>query len=90
MTPVRTPCLQWMTSALGAVHISTVEFSISLALLLAQTDRLEHARALYRIEGELGPPNPETLRDARALVALLRTRGEGADAATLERTFSLD
>ena len=90
MNPTHTPCAQGMKSALGAAHPGTLEFSLALALLLAQTDRLEHARALYRIEGELGPPNPETLRDARALVALLRTRGEGADAATLERTFSLD
>ena len=89
MNPTHTPCAQGMKSALGAAHLSTLEFSLALALLLAQTDRLEHARALYRIEGRDGAQHQETLRDARALATLLRERGEGADAATLERAFSL-
>ena len=35
----------------------------------------------HRVPGELGPQTPHTLKDARALAALLRERGEDADAA---------
>ena len=56
---------------------------------VAAAAQLERAAALYRIPGELGPQLPQALKDARALVALLRERGEEADAAALERSFSL-
>ena len=81
--------MQGFTQALGAAHQGSVLFSIALALLLVQTSQLERAVALYRIPGELGPQTPHTLNDARALAALLRERGEDADAAAVERNFSL-
>ena len=81
-------CVQGFAAALGAVHQRTVAYSIALALLLAQTEQLGQAAALYRIRVE-GPQLPHTFKDARALVALLRERGEEADAAALERAFSL-
>ena len=79
---------QGFAAALGALHQGTVCYSIALALLLAQTEKLGQAAALYRSRVE-GPQVPQALKDAGALVALLRERGEEADAAALERSFSL-
>ena len=81
--------MQGYTQAFGAAHQGSVLFSIALALLLVQTRQHELAAALYRILGELGPQAPHTLKDARALAALLRERGKDADAAAVERSFSL-
>ena len=81
--------MQGLTQAFGAAHQDSILFSIALALLLAQTSQLERAAALHRIPGELGPQVAHTLKDARALAALLRERGEDADAMAVERSFSL-
>ena len=82
-------CAQGMLAALGAAHQFTLLFSIALALLLAQSGELDGAAALYRVQGDVGPQVPQTLKDVRALAALLRERGRGAEAAALERAFSL-
>ena len=76
---------QGLSSALGTSHPLSVHLCIVLALLLVQDGKLVEAAALCRFEGQIGPQQPQTLADARALVALLYACGEDSSAALLEQ-----
>ena len=80
--------MQGQTEALGPLHQRTIGARIALALLLAQQGREEAAR-LRHFDDALGPQDPDTLKDVRALAALLRGRGEGEEAAALARCFGV-
>ena len=61
----------------------------ALALLLVQEGCDDEAAVLYRFGGTLGPQIPQTLKDARALVALLSAKEKTDDAEELVRLFQL-
>jgi hypothetical protein len=74
----------------GVEHPHSLCASTALALLLVHTGQLEQAATLYHAHGELGLHNPrEMLQDARALVGVLRERGEEAEATLVERMFRM-
>ena len=74
---------------LGASHKLSLCFCIALALLLAQGGRPAEAVVLCRFECDLGPQDPQTLKDAAGLIALLHECGEDASAALLEQRLPL-
>ena len=80
--------LQGLQAALSATHQISVCAAMALALLLVQERRdIGEVAALWQFESALGPQIPETLRDVRELVALLRERGASTRADQLEGCF---
>ena len=88
--PLLRRAVQGQQAALGATHQLSVYAAMALALLLVQERRGDdEAAALWHFDCALGPQIPETLRDVRELVALLRERGASARTDELEGCFEL-